>query len=134
MVRNILETFRDMRGRTGKTVTKHHFQIFILGKISHGSIVTFLDAFITHIKKPKVNSKTKLQLINALPTIEKILEIAAYKQEYFGNNKLIIKEQSGFRNKYSCETALQMLIPNLKNAIDKGKTDSMCLKLLIENY
>lgn len=40
--------------------------------------------------------------VNMLPTSEKILETAVHKQveKYFTKNKLISRQQSGFRNKH----------------------------------
>lgn len=56
----------------------------------------------------------EIRHINVLLAIERILKIAVYNQieEYFSNNKLILKEQFGFRHKHRCETALRLLIAN----------------------
>ncbi|KAJ8940950.1 hypothetical protein NQ318_010151, partial [Aromia moschata] len=61
--------------------------------------------------------------INSLPPVEKILEMAVYKQitEYFNSNKLLIYNQSGFRKCHSCETALQLTISNFLKNIDNNK-------------
>lgn len=60
--------------------------------------------------------------INSLPTLEKILELAVYKQvsNYFNVNNLFYQNQSGFRKKHSCESALQLTVSNWKNLIDEN--------------
>lgn len=60
--------------------------------------------------------------INTLPPLEKVLELAVYHQlvAYFNNNNIIIGNQSGFRAKHSCETALQLTIANWNNDIDNN--------------
>lgn len=61
--------------------------------------------------------------INMLPALEKIVELAVYKQvnDYLQDNQFIIKEQSGFRCGHNCETAIQLVISNWKNSLDKGE-------------
>lgn len=58
--------------------------------------------------------------VNMLPTCEKILErlVANQLKSYLENNKILIPEQSGFREGHSCETALNWLIYEWKKEID----------------
>jgi len=57
--------------------------------------------------------------INKLPVYKKILEMIVHKQlmRYLESNELIAVCQSGFRSGHSCETALQWVLINWKNAI-----------------
>jgi len=74
------------------------------------------------IPVPKVRGTIRIdefRPINKLPIYEKILEMVVHKQlvEYLKNNKLIIVCQSGFRSGHLCETALQWVLTDWKNAI-----------------
>lgn len=80
----------------------------------------------TVIPIPKVtNTKRAAEFrpINKLPTYEKILEEIVKKQlnEFIETNKIIRNEQSGFREKQSCETAIQAVLDEWKINIDTGK-------------
>lgn len=86
----------------------------------------FPDEFkvATVVPIPKINNSTEAKNyrpLNILPTLEKILELAVYDQisEYFKIHDLFLGCQSGFRARHSCETSLQFLITEWKNAIDK---------------
>lgn len=64
---------------------------------------------------PKVRETIKInefRPINKLPIYEKILEILVRKQlvQFLESNEIITECQSGFRDKHSCETALQWVI------------------------
>ena len=61
--------------------------------------------------------------INTLPIFEKTLEIVVKEQlvQYLDNNKILIDEQSGFRRKHSCETAIQLVLNDWKTSIDNRK-------------
>lgn len=74
----------------------------------------------------KVNNSIKaedMRPINTLPTIEKILEKAVYEQlkTFVNKNEILVDEQAGFRETFSTETALQLLLEIWKNALDNGK-------------
>ena len=58
-----------------------------------------------------------------LAAIEKILEKVVYVKilQFVIENNLICKFQSGFREKHSCESALQYVINEWKEACDLGK-------------
>lgn len=60
--------------------------------------------------------------VNTLPTVEKILEKVIYGQleRHIRENNILSKFQSGFREKYSCETALQCVITEWKECRDRG--------------
>ena len=80
----------------------------------------------TIIPVPKVANTIKCEEfrpINMLPTWEKVLEKIVYKQlkEYVEKNSIIIEEQSGFREKHSCETALNLVISDWKDDVDQNK-------------
>lgn len=75
---------------------------------------------------PKIQGATEqidFRPINTLPDIEKLLELAVYEQlwEYFNLNNLFLGCQSGFREKHSCETAIQLTVTNWKQDIDANK-------------
>jgi exonuclease III len=61
--------------------------------------------------------------INMLPVPEKILEIIIKNQlsNYIENNRILIKQQSGFRRNHSCETSLNIVLKRWKEDIDKNK-------------
>lgn len=70
----------------------------------------------------KVNGTKKIEEyrpINTLPCVEKVLEKVAYKQLciFFEDNNIICMEQSGFRSGHSCESALNYVIDDWKNAL-----------------
>jgi len=75
---------------------------------------------------PKISGTTKVEEfrpINKLPTYEKTLEIIVHRQlvDYLESNKLLNECQSGFREKHSCETALQWTVSEWKKKIGRGK-------------
>ena len=57
-----------------------------------------------------------------LPTVSKIFEKHTHKHlmGYLNKHKLIHQNQSGFRQKHSCQTALVKLIDRWMDCIDKG--------------
>ena len=58
------------------------------------------------------NKSEEFRPINMLHTLEKILETIVKTQllEFFKKNKMIIPEQSGYRESHSCETALNLVL------------------------
>lgn len=60
--------------------------------------------------------------ISILPTISKIFEkhVNKHLMNYLNKYKLIHENQSGFRQKHSCQTALVKLIDQWMSCIDKG--------------
>lgn len=61
--------------------------------------------------------------INTLPVDEKILETVVKRQlvSFVEENKLLHEAQSGFRDKHSCETALNLAIAVWKEEMNAGK-------------
>ena len=61
--------------------------------------------------------------ISILPTVSKIFEkhVNKHLMNYQNKYKLIHESQSGFRQKYSCQTALVKLIDQWMSCIDKGE-------------
>jgi len=64
---------------------------------------------------------TEIRPINTLPNDEKILETVIKNQlvQYLYDNNLIIHQQSGFRKKHSCETAINYIISEWKDELNK---------------
>ena len=60
--------------------------------------------------------------ISVLPTLSKLFEKFVYSQiyEYLIRFNLIFKNQSGFRSKHSCHTALTKLVDDLFKEMDNG--------------
>ena len=60
--------------------------------------------------------------ISVLPTLSKLFEKFVYSQiyEYLLKYNLIHQNQSGFRSKYSCQTALTKLVDDLLREMDRG--------------
>lgn len=60
--------------------------------------------------------------INMLPVLEKILEKIVYKQimHFVMNRKLLSEFQSGFRERHSCETALQTVLQEWRESVGEG--------------
>ena len=61
--------------------------------------------------------------INTLPIFEKILELHIKESfvEYFEKNKIFIEEQSGFRKKHSCESAINYVLFDWQSSLEKSK-------------
>lgn len=87
----------------------------------------FMDKWKTSIinPSPKIPGTIKGEEhrpINSLPSYEKVIEgiVKNQLEEFTNKNQIIIDEQFGFRETYSCELALNELIWNWKNSIDEG--------------
>ena len=77
----------------------------------------------TVIPIPKVTGTNKIEEfrpINMLPACEKIFEKIVYEQllKYLDENSIFTKFQSGFRRKFSCESAIQYVVSEWKNYLD----------------
>lgn len=61
--------------------------------------------------------------INMLPVLEKLIEKLAYNQliQHVINCELLADHQSGFRRKHSCESAINDVLYEWKDALDKAK-------------
>lgn len=68
--------------------------------------------------------------INSLPTYEKVIEIIVKKQldNYINENNILMRNQSGFRKLHSCESALNLVIEQWKQELDKNHV-ILCLFL-----
>jgi len=95
---------------------------YIVNRLLHESAVPdrWKEAIVIPI--PKIKGTIKINEfipINKLPIYEKILETVVHKQlvKYLESNELITLYQSGFRNGHLCETALQWVLRDWKNAI-----------------
>lgn len=80
----------------------------------------------TIIPIPKVGKPKKAshyRPINMLPLYEKVLELVVKNQieKYLEENSIITEHQSGFRKKYSCETAVQTVLDEWKLNISEGR-------------
>lgn len=79
----------------------------------------------TVIPAPKVSRSIKCEdyrPINMLDTIEKLVETIVKNQmvEFLEKNNILANEQSGYRAKHSCETALNGILADWKNLREKN--------------
>lgn len=74
-------------------------------------------------KEPNTTSIDKFRPINTLLCIEKLMEKIACGQfqQFITNNAIICSEQSGFRNKHSCESAINCILADWREAQDRGE-------------
>ena len=74
-------------------------------------------------KVPKTIKAEECRPINILPAFEKILEKTVYLQilEFIKNKHILDNFQSGFRENFGCESALQYVINEWKEANDKER-------------
>lgn len=75
-------------------------------------------------KIDKAKKPSEYRPINMLPTIfEKVLELILKKQleTYLENNDIITEHQAGFRKKFSCEMAIQIVIDEWKLIVSEKK-------------
>lgn len=80
-------------------------------------------SIITPIQKVKDTCKAEeLRPINTLPIYEQLLEHVVKEQleKFIEENHILNQEQSGFRKKYSCETALQHSFIEWRVDLNKG--------------
>lgn len=80
----------------------------------------------TVVPVPKIRGSKKAEdhrPINMLPNYEKILEIVIQNQicKCLDKNKILIEEQSGFREKHSCETAIQNTLIKWREHMDNSE-------------
>lgn len=101
-----------------------------LKKIINKSITTceVPEAWKVSIVSPiqKVTNTKKCEEfrpINMVPLCEKVLELFIKQQllTHVNINKILIENQSGFREKHSCETAIQLVVSKWKEALDANK-------------
>lgn len=79
----------------------------------------------TVVPVPKVNRPKKAEdyrPVNMLPTLEKLLETVVKNQliKYIEDNNLLSRWQSGYRERHSCETALNLVLAKWKEIGAKG--------------
>lgn len=75
-------------------------------------------------KIPLTKKCEEFRPINMLPVYEQILEVIVKDQlqEFLESNNTLSYNQSGFRNKHSCETALNLVLANWKSELDLNKS------------
>lgn len=68
-------------------------------------------------KVPKPKKADEYRPINMLPTIEKLIETVVKEQlmEFIVKNDVLTKFQSAYRERYSCETALNLVLTKWKD-------------------
>lgn len=81
------------------------------------------DSIIIPVPK-KIKAKHPLDFrpINTMSTVEKLMEKIVKNQlvEYVESNNLLTSCQSGYREKYSCESALNLILAKWKEQVDQG--------------
>ena len=80
----------------------------------------------TVVPIPKIRGSKKAEdhrPINMLPNYEKILELVVKNQlcKYLDQNEILIEAQSGFREKHSCETAIQNTLIRWREHMDNSE-------------
>lgn len=75
-------------------------------------------------KVPLTKKCEEFRPINMLPVYEQILEVIVKDQlqVFLESNNIISDSQSGFRNRHSCETALNLVLANWKSELDQNKS------------
>lgn len=84
----------------------------------------FKNSVITPIQKvSRTKLCTEFRPINELETPEKLMEMIVKEQlmDYINKNNILIKEQSGFREKHSCESALNLVVHDWSQTIENGE-------------
>ena len=76
---------------------------------------------------PKVNGAANAEdfrPVNMLHVLEKVLETVVKEQlvQFLNRNELLIREQSGYRQGHSCETALNLVLARWKVLMDKKES------------
>lgn len=115
-----INTIKDALAVVGNVFCNLVNQSFDIGKFP----VKWKNSTIIPVKKKAKSIKCSDQRpINTLPTYEKVIEHLAKNQlqSYLDERNIITKEQSGFRESHSCETALNLVIANWKQALDGKK-------------
>lgn len=82
------------------------------------------QSIIVPIRKvPGTKAIEEFRPINTLPCIEKLVEKIACEQftNYVEENNILCCEQSGFRKSHSCETAINYVISDWKESIEKNE-------------
>lgn len=75
---------------------------------------------------PKINgsvTEKEYRGINVLPFHEKYIEKILKDQltDFLSTHNILMENQSGFRAKHSCESAMNLVIANWKQQLDEGK-------------
>lgn len=116
--KNIIKSGMAVIGRELAKIINKSIDEGEVPKIWKGSIV---------VPVPKVVSTKKSEEhrpINTLPISEKVMEIHIKEQllSHVNSNNILIENQSGFRDKHSCETSIQLVVSKWKELLDHGKT------------
>lgn len=80
-------------------------------------------------KEPNPQSVESFRPISILPAMSKIIErvMKNQMQDFVSHNNLLFKFQSGFRERYSTNTAMLTVVNDLANAIEQGKVTALVL-------
>ena len=112
---------KDSMEYLGFFYTKIVNESMILGKVPECWKTSMIDP----IEKVKNTCKAEeFRPINTLPCDEKIMESVIKEQleQYLEENNIIIPQQSGFRRKHSCETALNLVLAEFKDDLSSKNT------------
>lgn len=104
-----------------------HFMTCIMNEVIETGVIPRAWKISTITPIPKIKNTAKAEEfrpINTTDVDEKIFELIVKNQlvNFIEENQILAKTQSAFRAKHSCETAINYLINNWKEAIDKGET------------
>lgn len=106
-------------------VIGHHVADIINDSFSTGVFPNALkkSTIIPIQKKSGTELINEHRPINTLPVLERLKESLAYSQliHYVNENNLLAEHQSGFRSKHSCESAINDVLYEWKEALDKSK-------------
>ncbi|XP_072383868.1 uncharacterized protein [Diabrotica undecimpunctata] len=106
-------------------VTCGHVILNFINTSLRSSKIPDLLKISTVVPIPKVNNTIKadeFRPINILLPIKKLLELVVYDQvmDHIDKNEILMNTQSGFRIKYSCETALQLSLFKFRSELDNN--------------
>lgn len=125
-----IKNSRDIFGISNTVLLDSTVQIgYILIELINNSIENGIfpevlkQTVITPIRKKAGTIKiNEFRPINVLPCLEKVLEKIVHEQmfNYIEKNNILTERQSGFRNGFSCESALNLVLHEWKNGIEDG--------------
>lgn len=103
----------------------HYLSLIINKSFDNGKFPEcWKESTITPIPKMKNTNKCEeFRPINSMPNVEKIIECIVKEQllDYFNEHNILYENQSAYRANFSCESALNLLISDCKDAIENGE-------------